>query len=409
MPSYKGLPWLQAKLAQKRVRVDLRYLYYEMKQYTVDFGISTPPDLKYWNAVVGWCAKAVDSLADRIQLYDFRDDAFGIGEIYALNNDDVLVDSSILSALIASCSFIYISEDETGYPRMQVIDGGNATGIMNEITGLLDEGYAVLERNELGLPSLEAYFTYEGTSYIRGDEVVDYRENKAPFPLLVPIVFRPDARRPFGHSRISRACMSAVGSAIRTIKRSEISAEFYSYPQKWVTGVDQNAEQMDKWRASMSSMLKFTLNDDGDDKVKLGQFSQQSMEPHISQLRMFASLFAGETGLTLDDLGFPTENPSSAEAIKAAHENLRLTARKAQRQFGKGLINAGYLAACVRDNRKYLRYQLRNTRAMWEPLFEPDASILSAIGDGMIKINQAVPGYLTNENLRELTGIASEV
>lgn len=409
MPSYKGLPWLQAKLAQKRVRVDLRYLYYEMKQYTVDFGISTPPDLKYWNAVVGWCAKAVDSLADRIQLYDFRDDAFAIGEIYALNNDDVLVDSSILSALIAACSFIYISEDETGFPRMQVIDGGNATGVMNEITGLLDEGYAVLERDELGAPALEAYFTYEGTSYIRGGEVVDYRENKAPFPLLVPIVFRPDARRPFGHSRISRACMSAVASAIRTIKRSEISAEFYSYPQKWVTGVDQNAEQMDKWRASMSSMLKFTLNDDGDDKVKLGQFVQQSMEPHISQLRMFASLFAGETGLTLDDLGFPTENPSSAEAIKAAHENLRLTARKAQRQFGKGLINAGYLAACVRDNRKYLRYQLRNTRVAWEPLFEPDASILSAIGDGMVKINQAVPGYLTNENLRELTGIASEV
>ena len=409
MPNYKGLPWLQAKLAQKRIRVDLRYKYYEMKQRTVDFDISTPPDLKLWNAVVGWCAKAVDSLADRIQLYDCRADAFGIGELYALNNDDVLVDSSILSALIASCSFIYISEDETGYPRMQVIDGGNATGIMNEITGLLDEGYAVLERNELGLPSLEAYFTYEGTSYIRCGEVVDYRENKAPFPLLVPIVFRPDARRPFGHSRISRACMSAVGSAIRTIKRSEISAEFYSYPQKWVTGVDQNAEQMDKWRASMSSMLKFTLNDDGDDKVKLGQFSQQSMEPHISQLRMFASLFAGETGLPLDDLGFPTENPSSAEAIKASHENLRLTARKAQRQFGRGLINAGYLAACVRDNRKYLRYQLRDTRAMWEPLFEPDASILSAIGDGMIKINQAVPGYLTNENLRELTGIASEV
>lgn len=51
---------------------------------------------------------------------------------------------------------------------------------------------------------------------------------------------------------------------------------------------------------------------------------------------MFAGLFAGETGLTLDDLGFVTDNPSSAEAIKASHENLRLIARKAQRTFGTG-------------------------------------------------------------------------
>jgi Protein of unknown function (DUF1483). len=58
---------------------------------------------------------------------------------------------------------------------------------------------------------------------------------------------------------------------------------------------------------------------------------------------MFASLFAGETGLTLDDLGFVTSNPSSEGAIRAAHENLRLTARKAQRTFGTGFLNAAYL------------------------------------------------------------------
>ncbi len=55
------------------------------------------------------------------------------------------------------------------------------------------------------------------------------------------------------------------------------------------------------------------------------------MAPYVEQLKMLASLFAGETGLTLDDLGFSTENPSSVEAIKAQHENLRLKARKAQK------------------------------------------------------------------------------
>jgi len=72
--------------------------------------------------------------------------------------------------------------------------------------------------------------------------------------------------------------------------------------------------------------------------------------PFTEQLKNAASGFAGETGLTLDDLGFSTDNPSSAEAIKASHETLRLAAEKAQRDFALGFLNAGYLGACLRDN-----------------------------------------------------------
>ena len=154
----------------------------------------------------------------------------------------------------------------------------------------------------------------------------------------------------------------------------------------------------------MSSLITFTKDEEGD-SPSLGQFTQQSMTPHTDQLRMFAALFAGETGLTLDDLGFATENPSSAEAIKATHENLRLAARKAQRTFGSGLLNVGYLAACLRDGEPYYRNQIYQTRPVWEPIFEPDAAMLSLIGDGAIKINQAVPGYFNKDNLRDQTGI----
>ena len=88
---------------------------------------------------------------------------------------------------------------------------------------------------------------------------------------------------------------------------------------------------------------------------QIGQFTQQNMEPHISQFKMYAAAFVGETRLTMDDLGFATENPSSAEAIRASHETLRLTARKAQRTFGSGFMNVGYLAACLRDDYAFSR------------------------------------------------------
>lgn len=404
MPEYRGIEYLRNKLNIKRTRVLTRYRYYEMKNVARDFGISTPPDLRGWQSVLGWCAKAVDSVADRLAFREFEADNFNMNAIFRMNNPDIFFDSAILSALISSCCFIYISE-ENNFPRMQVIDGGNATGILDPITGLLKEGYAVLERDDMGSAKVEAHFKAGCTDiYRKGQREPEIFTNMAPAPLLVPIIHRPDAKRVFGHSRISRACMSIVASALRTVKRSEIAAEFYSFPQKYVTGLSQDAEDIEKWKAVMSSMMTFSKDDDGG-IPQLGQFTQQSMTPHTEQLKMFAALFAGETGLTLDDLGFATENPSSAEAIKAAHENLRLVAKKAQRTFGSGFLNAGYLSACLRDDYPYNRSQVYLTKPVWEPVFEPDSAMLSSIGDGAIKLNQAVPGYFNHDNLRNLTGI----
>ena len=193
----------------------------------------------------------------------------------------------------------------------------------------------------------------------------------------------------------------------RSLKRTEVAAEFYSFPQKYVTGLSQDAEPLDRWKATISTFLQFDKDEDGDKPV-LGQFQQQTMTPYAEQMRMLAALFAGETGLTLDDLGFVTDNPSSAESIKASHETLRLYARKAQRTFGTGFLNVGYLAACVRDDFPYLRRQLYLSKPKWEPIFEPDAGTMSSIGDGAIKINQAVPGYFGKENLRDLTGVEAD-
>ena len=407
MENLQGIDCLKTKLTNKRVRAKTRYEFYEMKNMIPDFGISTPPKLKSMQSVLGWCGKAVDSLADRLQFRTFENDDFAMGEIYQLNNADILFDSAILSALIASCCFIFISADGDGYPRMQVVDAKNATGIIDPITGMLKEGYAILAADVYGNPTMEAYFTSETTDIYSDGKKTKSVRNVANYPMLVPIVFRPDAVRPFGHSRITRACMSLMQSAARTVKRSEISAEFYSFPQKYITGMAQDAEIDDKWTAAMSAMMTFTKDDEGD-TVKVGQFSQQSMSPHLDQLKMLAALFAGETGLTMDDLGFVSDNPSSAEAIKASHENLRLIARKAQRDFSVGFLNAGYLAASLRDNVPYQRRQIRNTKIIWEPIFEPDAAMLSGIGDGAIKINQAVPGYFGANNLRNLTGIEAD-
>lgn len=401
----KDIEYLRKKLNLHEKRVLLRYKQYDMKYQEAPVGITIPPEIRQrYKSVLGWCAKGVDNLADRLVFREFENDNFEINEIFNMNNPDTFFDSAVLSSLIASCCFVYISKGEGDIPRLQVIEASNATGIIDPITGLLNEGYAVLNRNEEGEPNLEAHFLPGKTNYYKSGKLRYSIKNKVAYPLLVPIIHRPDAVRPFGRSRITRAGMYYQKYAKRTLERADITAEFYSFPQKYVTGISQDAEAMDTWKATISSMLQFTKDEDGE-APKLGQFTTSSMSPFTEQLRTAAAGFAGETGLTLDDLGFVSDNPSSVEAIKASHENLRLAGRKAQRCLGSGLLNVGYLAACLRDDYPYLRSQFYQTKSKWEPLFEADASTLTLVGDGILKLNQAVPGYANGETIRDLTGI----
>ena len=411
MTDYKGVVYLERKLNTKRSRVLLRYNYYEQKAIASDLGISTPKGLEWLNSINGWCTKAVDNLADRLQFDKFDDDYFNFQEMFEQNNPDIFYDDAILSALISSCSFVLVTrgtKNDLGQRiRFQVIDGGNATGIIDDFTKLLTEGYAVLKRNDNGDVVSYAYCTIGKTEIYENGQLIATETFNANYCALVPIIYKPDAKRQFGHSRISRACMDYARQAMRTIKRMEISAEFYSFPQKYVTGLSQDAEDLDKWKSAMSAMLAFTKDDEGGSPT-IGQFQTGSMSPHIEQIKSIASMFAGETGLTLDDLGFVTSNPSSAEAIKAGHEGLRLMATKAQRCFSVGFKNVGYIGACIRDNQAYLREEVFNTKVIWRPTFEPDAQMLSAIGDGILKLNQAMDEggtYIDGEKLRRLTGI----
>lgn len=409
MTTKHRLERLRDRVAFFSTNASIRFSQYDMKYQDEIIGITIPPDKRaMYRSTLGWCTKAVDSLADRLIFREFGNDDFNINQIYQMNNPDTLFDSAILSALISSCSFIYISQDKAeDFPRLQVIESTLATGYIDPITGMLTEGYAILDRDEYGTPNLEAHFLTGRTDYYVEGEFSYSIENPAPYPLLVPIIHRPDAVRPFGRSRITRSAMYYQKYAKRTMERADITAEFYSFPQKYVVGLSNDAEPMDSWKATVSSMLQFTKDEDGD-VPKLGQFTTSSMSPFTEQLRTAASGFAGETGLTLDDLGFVSDNPSSSEAIKASHETLRLMARKAQRNFGSGFLNAGYLAVCLRDDFPYQRSQFYKTTPKWEPVFEPDASTLSIVGDGAIKLNQAIPDLMTKETIRDLTGIKGE-
>lgn len=80
-------------------------------------------------------------------------------------------------------------------------------------------------------------------------------------------------------------------------------------------------------------------------------------------------------------------------------------AKNAQDTFSVGIINTGYLAKCVEDNKAYKRSEFANIKVRWKPAFDIDATMLSGIGDGVMKINHSVSDYFDKSTLEDLTGI----
>ncbi len=242
----KGKEYLKNKLSSISKWVKRKYDYYELKNLRPDPSPVIPAELTdRYGSKLGWCAKAVDALVNRLSFDGFDNDNFDLWEIFQLNNKDIFFDSAIKSALISGCCFVYISADEEGYPRLQVIDGKNATGNIDPITNLLTEGYAILETNDNGSVVQDAYFTPDYTEYKDGMAI----ENPAGYPLLVPVIYRPCANKPFGQSRISKDCMDLQDKARYAVTRMEVMAEFNSFPQKYILGTSQDSS-LDKLKST---------------------------------------------------------------------------------------------------------------------------------------------------------------
>lgn len=136
---------------------------------------------------------------------------------------------------------------------------------------------------------------------------------------------------PFGHTRINRFVRTLTEDAIRCMFHMQVSGTFYSMAKMYVTGLtDDQFDKMvaDKDGYNLTRMLLLTANDETDRDPNVGQLSGNSPQPFVEELRSLAAQFSGATGVPLNSLGIVQDNPSSAEAIQAAREDICLVARR---------------------------------------------------------------------------------
>lgn len=404
---------LLSQWSQKRYRNTLRTTYYEGKQLFRDFGISIPPQLRSFEPTLGWVAKGVDSLIDRTHFEGFvtpDGDDFGVGDIVFDNNLENEFPQAFTSSAMHSCSFLTVTSGRDGEPDVLVLPHA-----ADEATALWDSRRRTLSAF-LAITSWESSAP-SGLMMITPDRVYrftlangkwhgDFQPNPAGEVLAVALPYKPELKRPFGHSRISRAAMSITDSALRTVLRSEVGSEFYSSPQRWVLGADVEAFAGDnKWKAVMGRLLALERDPETDELPQVGQFAAASPQPHTEQLRMWASLFAGEMGLSLNSLGIVQDNPSSAEAMYAAKEDLITDATRANSTWGRSLVKAMQLAVMLRDGLDSVPAGMKAMRAQFT---DPSMSSPSAQADAFVKRAQVIPGFAESEIGLEMAGLTRE-
>ena len=355
---------LNAQLTSKYTRNDLRRRYRDYHIGLKDLGISIPPALRTLDTVLGWPAKAVETLARRTVVENFTvpggsADSLGVTELVDQNQLASDLPQAISDAYTFATSFVSVSlgNKSTGEPPVLILPRSAmyATGLWDPRRRGLSSGLSVVSSDATtGAACLILYLpdrvlTLE-TQDGRGWQIED-SPNPLGFVTMFPLPYKPSLDHPFGRSRISRPVMSLTDSAVRTLVRAEVSAEFYSSPQRWVMGADESAfkdkdgKPIPAWQATLGRV--WALGPNTEDSLdgtpitpSVGQFTQQSMEPHMSHLRQLAQSFASETSLPISALGIVQDNPSSAEAIYASEKDLVIEAEYANLGFSGPLQRA---------------------------------------------------------------------
>ena len=373
--------------------------YYEGKVKPVTTDKSMPKDLVNLDIVMGWGGKCVDVLANRSVLAGFDgENADAMDDIVPLNSLVEIYEQAVTSELTDSCAFLTVSKGLAGEPDVIVSAHSalDAAAIWDERKKRIKAGICVVDIDvDSGgqrVPTWVNMYTDSYTYSCRkvGDSwVAEKVANPFGRPLMEPLRYRPSLTRPFGKSRINRTVRSLINRALCVGARTEITATLYTWPMRYLLGVDKKtAENMAKRKVEMyaDSMLLVTPNKNGD-VPQFGQLSQMTMQPHIDHLEMLGKQFASEACIPLDEVGIVFDNPTSSEAMFAAQQRLIVEAEHVNRMNGIALGNIARMALGAVDAADFATADIT-------PRF---ADVLrpckAASADFAIKVNSAVPAY----------------
>lgn len=395
---------LRRKLQSHDGKNDVLARYYEGKNRLKDFRISIPPQLTTVDSVVGWPGTAVDVLEERLDLEGYiAPDTFGLNEVFRENDLDLESSLGHKDALVYGTGFVVVGKGAAGEPETLItIESPKRVTAKYDLRLRRAVAAIALDRDEVGRPVAGTLYLPDETiqlDYSNGVWVdVDRDQHNLGRLPVVPLSNNPRSGDPYGRSEITRAVRSYTDAAMRTLLGAEIAREFYSAPQRYILGADEDlfldsdGNPLNPWTVYQGRILGVPANQDGN-IPQVGQFSANSTQPYFEQVRAYAQMIAAETAIPASYLGFQTDNPSSADAIRQMEARLVKRAERRQKQFGRSWTEVAKLALLVRDGE--VPAEANDIRPIWRDASTPTRAAaadeaVKLIGAGVLLPNSEV-------------------
>lgn len=369
--------------------------YYDGKQRLKDLGISIPPNMRGIDTVVGWPGTAVDVIEERLDFEGWSDSQ--LDPIFQQNDLDVNAPAGHLDALIYGTSFVTVTPGRVGEPDVlvSVASPMSMTGTRDTRTNRLSEAVHFIDGDDVN-PERAVLFRPNETLWLVKDKgqyrVSEVDEHRLGRVMVAQMVNKPRASKAGGRSEITPAVRSYTDMALRTLVGAEVAREFYAVPQRYMMGapesffLDEDGNPRGAWDAMMGKVLAIERDEESGDVPEVGQFTAHSTTPFFEQLRNLSQLLASETSIPPTYLGFVTDNPSSADAIRMSENRLVKRAERRQAMFGKSWTEVARLALMVRDGRSFddLSDDELAIRPLWR---DPSTPTKAAATDQVVKLS----------------------
>lgn len=345
-PSVAGLPDdLQATLNTLVNTWQARYpgnarrqSYLDCKVFVESLNIALPREIARDLRIVStWPEKAVFSLTSRchwdgVVAPDGSEDPYGLSSILEENRFATEIGQAIASAATHGVAFLATlpGDVSAGDPSVLVLpySAMTAAALWDRRRRGISAGLLINDVDYLGRPTELILLTPQVMVSMaplgsQGWFVTGHVEHHLSRTPMEALVYRGNLDRPLGRSRLTDGVLSIVDRAVRASMRMDLSSELFTAPGLLLRGVDEATFDKIKrsWSWQLGSVKGLSRDEDGD-IPEVDTIPQQSMQPYTDQLRELAQELAGALSLPVSSLGIVQDNPSSADAIYAAREEL---------------------------------------------------------------------------------------
>lgn len=303
--------------------------------------------------LIAWPQVVVDSVEERLDVEGFRydkeaDDDDRLWDWWQANNLDEGSQQCALEALIAGRSFVIVGQhpDDDSLPRITVESPMQVFADFDpqtrQVRAALKQWVDDREQfSTLYLP--DATFRYRKTGSGGLEQVAAPDQHQLGVVPVVPFVNRGRILRLGRHGEVLVPGVSELApilplsdAACKVATDMMVAAETVAIPARYAFGlsmddfVDTDGNPVSKWKTILGKLL---VHEDKD--ITVGQWPQADLGNFHNTINELARMVAAVAALPPHYLGFTTDNPASADAIRSNEARLVKRAERKQTSFGE--------------------------------------------------------------------------